>query len=73
MAIPKGQLLRAVNNIERVVDGERDRRWRRGIARAVNIDQRPRQAHQLARRRGVLPATHRRLARQANRSFGTFS
>jgi GAF domain-containing protein len=68
MAVPEGELLATVDDIDRLVDIERHRDRRGGIARTVEVDERACQPHQFARRRRILPSAHRRLARQADRA-----
>ena len=70
MAVPEGELLAAVDDIDRLVDVERHRDRRGGIARTVEIDERPGQPHQFTRRRRILPAAHGRLARQTMDAAG---
>jgi len=62
MAIPERELLAAVDDIDRLVDVERHRHRRGGIAGAVEIDHDVHHPHQFAGRRRILPAAHCRLA-----------
>jgi hypothetical protein len=73
MAVPKTQLLHAVSDITGVIDIERDRRRRRGIAGAVNVDQRASEPNQLTCGRRILPARHCWLAGKANRPVRQFA
>lgn len=73
MAVPEGELLAAMDDIDRLIDIERHRDRRRGIARAVEIDERACQPHQFSRRRRILSAAHRWLACQADHAAGQFA
>jgi len=74
-AVPEGELLCAMGGVEGVVDVQRDRRRRSGVAVAVDVDQLVAQADRRADVGCVLPArqgrlageTHRRLRRLAER------
>jgi hypothetical protein len=62
--VPERELLIAVDDIAGVIDIQRHRRRRSGIAGAVDIDHGGHQLRQFARGRRVLPAAHRGLARK---------
>jgi hypothetical protein len=70
MAIPERQLLAAVDDIDRLVDVECHRRCWGGIAGAIKVDHDVHHPHQFARRRGILPAAHRRLAGKTDGAAG---
>lgn len=57
-----------MNDVDGIVDVERNGARRRGVARAVDVDQRAGQAADLTRRRRILPARHGRLAGETDRS-----
>jgi len=63
-AVPEGQLLAAMGGVERIVDVERDRNRRHGVAVAVEVDHLMAQADHRPEVRGVFPPRHRRLAGQ---------
>ena len=73
MAVPERELLRAVDDVDGVVDVERHHRRRRGIAPAVDVYQRAGEPHQFACGRRILPARHRRLTGKADRSVRQFA
>jgi len=62
MAIPERQLLVAVNDIAGIIDIQRHRLGRLGIAGAIDADHDLHHARQLACGRRVFPAAHRWLA-----------
>jgi hypothetical protein len=62
-----------VSDVTGVIDIERDRRRRRGIARAVDVDQCACQTHKFTRGRRIFPARHGRLAGKANRPVRQFA
>ncbi|SDT15091.1 hypothetical protein SAMN04515621_3024 [Erythrobacter sp. HL-111] len=64
MSVPEGELLIAVHDVAGVIDIQRHRRRRSGVAGAVDVDHDPQHLCQLARARRILPAAHRRLAGQ---------
>ena len=70
MAIPERELLAAVDDIDRLVDVERHRSRRGGIAGAVEIDHDVHHPHQFAGCRRILPAAHRRLAGKTDGAAG---
>ena len=70
VTIPERQLLAAVDDIDRLVDVERHRRRRDRIAGAIKVDHDVHHPHQFARRRGILPAAHRRLAGKTDGAAG---
>ena len=49
MAVPERQLLHAVNDVDGIVDVERNGARRRGIARAIDVDQRDRSGRKISR------------------------
>ena len=73
MAVPEGELLAAMDDINCLIYIKRHRDRRHGIARAVEINERACQTHQFARRRRILPAAHRWLACQADHAAGQFA
>src|SRR3546814_6651930 len=62
-------LLIAMHDVARVVDIQRDRCRRGGIAGAVDVDHRGHHAGQFARSRCIFPPAHRRLAGQPRARF----
>ncbi len=69
-AVPERKLLLAMGGVEGVVDIQRDRCGRGGVAVAIEIDHRVAQADRRAQIRRVLPAAHRRLAGEAQLRLG---
>ena len=66
MTVEQRQLLMTVNDIDGVVDVERDRARRIGIAGAVDVDHGVGQAHHLAQGRRIFPARDGRLRAQVD-------
>ena len=64
VGIEQRQLLMTMNHVDRVVDVEHDRRGRRGVAGAEEIDHHPAEPDEIAQGRHVLPSRHGRLAHQ---------
>ena len=71
--IEQRQLLVAMHDIDGVVDIQRHRLRRRGITRAIRIDQSAGQRHDLAQRRRILPARDRRLGTEIGAAVGQAS
>ena len=69
MPVPERELLIAMHDVARVVDIQRDRCRRGGIAGAVDVDHRGHHAGQSARSRCIFPPAHRRLAGQPRARF----
>jgi hypothetical protein len=70
MGVEERKLLVAMDDIEGVVDVERDRRRRGGVAGAIEIDHDPHQADQIAQGWCVLPARDGRLRAQVDAAVG---
>ena len=64
MRIEQRQLLMAMRNVAGVVDVERDRLRRLGVAGAIKIDEDAAKLHDFAQARRVLPTRHGRLRAQ---------
>ena len=70
MRIEERKLLMAVDDIHGVVNVERQRRWRDGVAGAIEIDHDPHQADEIAQRGRVLPARDGGLRAQIGSGVG---
>ena len=70
MGVEQSKLLVTVDDIDRVVDIEGHRRWRVGIAGAVQIDHDRHQSDQIAQARSILPARDGRLRAQVTAGIG---
>jgi len=68
--IEERKLLVAVDDIDGVVNVERHRRWRGGVAGAIEIDHDPHQADKVAQRGRVLPARDGGLRAQIGSGVG---
>ena len=70
MPIEERKLLMAMDDIDGVVNVERHRCWRGGVAGAIEIDHDPHQADEVAQRGRVLPARDGRLRAQIGSGVG---